>query len=89
MSGSGKDFYSILGVSKDASQEEIKKQYKKLALKWHPDKNKDNPEAEQKFKDIAEAYAVLGDEAKRRNYDQFGDAEPPMGGNFPGKFHKY
>ena len=57
--------------------------FRKLALKWHPDKNKDNPEAEQKFKDIAEAYAVLGDVNKRRNYDQFGHASPMGGANFP------
>jgi len=68
----GEDLYRVLGVSRDASAEEIKKQYKKLALKWHPDKNKNNPEAEKKFKDIAQAYAVLSDPAKRRQYDQFG-----------------
>ncbi len=81
MAATGKDFYKILGVTKDATPEEIKKQYKKLALKWHPDKNKNNPEAEQKFKDIAEAYAVLSDAEKRRNYDQFGSATGP---NLPG-----
>ena len=70
----GKDLYGILGVSRDANRDEIKKAYKKLALKWHPDKNKNNPEAEQKFKDISEAYAVLSDTQRRARYDQFGDA---------------
>jgi len=85
-SSGGKDYYEVLGVQRNCSQEEIKKQYRKLALKWHPDKNKDNPEAEQKFKDIAEAYAVLGDVNKRRNYDQFGHASPMGGANFPPGF---
>lgn len=72
-----KNYYEILGVSKDASQDEIKKAYKKLAVKWHPDKNPDNKEAEEKFKEIAEAYEVLSDETKRAEYDN------PMSG-FPG-----
>lgn len=67
-----KDYYEILGVSRDASQDEIKKAYRKMALKYHPDKNPDDNEAEQKFKDAAEAYEVLGNEDKRRRYDQFG-----------------
>jgi len=69
----GKDFYSILGVKRDASQREIKKAYRDLSLKWHPDKNKGNPEAEEKFVEISNAYEVLGDEEKRRKYDQFGE----------------
>jgi curved DNA-binding protein len=68
----GKDYYKILGISKKATPEEIKKAYRKLALKYHPDHNKENPEAEAKFKDISEAYAVLSNPEKRREYDQFG-----------------
>lgn len=67
-----KDYYDILGVGRNASQDEIKKAYRKKAVKYHPDKNPDDPEAEQKFKEAAEAYAVLGDEDKRKRYDQFG-----------------
>ncbi len=69
-----KDYYEILGVSRDASQEEIKKAFRKLALKYHPDRNK-SPEAEEKFKEINEAFSVLGNPEKRRQYDQFGTAE--------------
>jgi curved DNA-binding protein len=68
----GKDYYKILGVDKGASAEEIKKAYRKLALKYHPDKNKDDPQAEDKFKEVNEAYAVLSDAEKRKKYDQFG-----------------
>lgn len=64
-----KDYYQILGVSKDASQDEIKKSYRKLAMKWHPDRNPDNPEAKDKFAEINEAYETLGNEDKRREYD--------------------
>ncbi len=66
------DYYKILGVTKDASKEEIKKAYRKLALKYHPDRNKDNKEAEEKFKQISEAYAVLSDPEKKQQYDTFG-----------------
>lgn len=66
-----KDYYKILGVSKDASQDEIKKAYRLLAFKFHPDKNKEKG-AEEKFKEMNEAYAVLGDPQKRRQYDTFG-----------------
>jgi len=69
---SKRDYYEILGVSKDASKEEIKKSYRKLALKYHPDRNPDNKDAEEKFKEAAQAYEVLSDEQKRKKYDQFG-----------------
>lgn len=79
----GKDFYSILGVSKSASPEEIKKSFRRLAHEHHPDKGGDA----QKFKDINEAYQVLGDEAKRKQYDQFGSAAFENGGmGGPGGF---
>jgi len=68
----GKDYYKILGVSKSASPEEIKKAYRKLALKYHPDHNKGNTSAEAAFKDLNEAYAVLRDPEKRKQYDMFG-----------------
>ncbi|WP_053955898.1 DnaJ C-terminal domain-containing protein [Inediibacterium massiliense] len=67
-----KDYYQILGVEKEASQGEIKSTYRKLAKKYHPDANPNNKEAEEKFKSINEAYEVLGDEEKRKKYDQFG-----------------
>lgn len=66
------DYYKILGVSKNSSVDEIKKAYRKLALKYHPDRNKDNKEAEEKFKQISEAYAVLSDKEKRHQYDMYG-----------------
>ncbi len=71
----GKDYYKILGVSKNATQEEIKKAFRKLAIKYHPDKNKGNKEAEERFKEINEAYAVLSDPEKRKQYDAFGSQE--------------
>ncbi|MBC7903762.1 MAG: J domain-containing protein [Gemmatimonadaceae bacterium] len=68
-----KDFYSILGIAKTATAEDIKKAYRKLALKFHPDKNQGNKEAEEKFKGISEAYEVLSDPENRKKYDRFGE----------------
>ena len=67
-----KDYYKILGADKKASQDEIKKAYRKLAVKYHPDKNPGNKEAEEKFKEIGEANEVLSDPDKRKLYDQLG-----------------
>ena len=75
-----RDFYEVLGVSKDASTDDIKKAYRKLARKYHPDLNKDNPEAAEKFKECSEAYSVLSDDQKRAQYDQFGMAAFENGG---------
>lgn len=69
---SKKDFYDILGVSKDAQNDEIKKTYRKLAMKYHPDRNTGDKQAEEKFKEVGEAYSVLSDEQKRARYDRFG-----------------
>ncbi|ALC17410.1 integrase [Desulfuromonas soudanensis] len=69
-----KDYYAVLGVQKTAPADEIKKAYRKLALKFHPDKNPGDKKAEEKFKEITEAYAVLSDAEKRRQYDQFGES---------------
>src|SRR5437667_8727671 len=65
-----KDYYTVLGVAPKATQEEIKKQYRKLASKHHPDKNPNDPKAAERFKEISEAYQVLGDAEKRKQYDQ-------------------
>src|SRR3990172_9063809 len=66
------DYYKTLGVAKDATNDDIKKAYRKLALKYHPDKNPGNQEMEEKFKKMSEAYAVLSDAKKRQEYDRFG-----------------
>ena len=80
-----RDFYEVLGVSKTASDEEIKRAYKKMAIKYHPDRNPGDKEAEEKFKEAAEAYDVLRDPQKRQQYDQFGpDAFGPGAGGFGG-----
>lgn len=78
-----KDYYATLGVSKDASSDEIKKAYRKLTLQYHPDRNPGDKAAEERFKEINEAYAVLSDPDKRANYDRYGTEAPQMGG-FPG-----
>ena len=67
-----RDYYEILGVQRGASQDEIKKAYRKMALQHHPDRNPGSKEAEEKFKEAAEAYEVLGDTTKRPRYDQYG-----------------
>jgi len=80
MTTESKDYYRILGISKNASQDEIKKAYRKLARKYHPDLNPGDKTAEQKFKEINEAYSVLSDEKKRAEYDQFGTSPFGAGG---------
>lgn len=79
-----RDYYDILGVSKSATQEEIKKAYRKVAIKFHPDKNPDDPSAEEKFKEAAEAYEVLGDKQKKQQYDRFGHDGLKGGAGFRG-----
>ena len=69
-----KDYYKVLGVDRKASQDEIKKTYRKLAMKYHPDKNPDNQQAEEKFKEVNEAHQVLSDPEKRARYDQLGSS---------------
>lgn len=75
-----RDYYEILGISKTAAPEEIKKAYRKVAIQFHPDKNPDNREAEEKFKEAAEAYEVLSDADKRAKYDRFGHSRSGNGG---------
>jgi chaperone protein DnaJ len=79
-----RDYYEVLGVDKNASEDEIKKAYRKLAIKYHPDKNPDDKDAEEKFKEAAEAYDVLHDPNKRKQYDQFGFDGPAGMGGFGG-----
>ena len=84
-----KDYYKILGVDRKATQDEIKKAFRKLAMKYHPDQNKDNKQAEEKFKEINEAYEVLSDPQKRERYDQLGSsyAQWQQRGGNPGNFN--
>lgn len=89
MADNKRDYYEVLGVNKGATDDEIKRAYRKLAKKYHPDLNKDNPDAAEKFKEVGEAYAVLSDKEKRSRYDQFGFAgvDPNYGGGgFSGGF---
>ena len=80
-----RDYYEVLGVDKNATEDEIKKAYRKIAIKYHPDRNPGNKEAEEKFKEAAEAYDVLHDPQKRQQYDQFGFETPNSGfGGFGG-----
>ncbi|MBE8954032.1 MAG: DnaJ domain-containing protein, partial [Quinella sp. 1Q7] len=88
-----RDYYEVLGVTKNSTDDEIKKAYRKLARKYHPDLNRDNPKvAEEKMKEVNEAYAVLSDKDKRAQYDQFGHAAfggggyGGAGGGFTGGF---
>lgn len=83
---SKRDYYEVLGVAKTASEGEIKKAYRKMAMKFHPDRNPDNKDAEDKFKEASEAYEVLSDQQKRATYDQFGHAglDGQAGGGFSG-----
>ena len=79
-----RDYYEVLGVQKSATEDEIKKAYRKIAIKYHPDRNPGDKEAEEKFKEAAEAYNVLHDPKTRQQYDQFGFDGPNMGGGFGG-----
>jgi molecular chaperone DnaJ len=82
-----RDYYEVLGVAREASVEEIKKSYRKLAVKYHPDKNPGDKESEEKFKEAAEAYSVLSDEEKRARYDRYGHAGAGFSGGFdPSQF---
>ena len=77
-----KDLYEILGVDKSADADTVKRAYRKLAMKYHPDHNQGDAEAEKKFKEVNEAYSVLSDPQKKENYDRFGNPDGPMGGGF-------
>ena len=84
---SDRDYYEVLGVGKDASADDIKKAYRRMAMKYHPDRNPGDKVAEEKFKEIGEAYAVLSDDQKRAAYDRYGKAgvDPSAAGG-PGGF---
>ena len=88
MAESKRDYYEVLGVSKDADEATLKKAYRQVAKKYHPDMNPGDAEAEKKFKEASEAYAVLSDPEKRRQYDQFGhaafDGSAGAGGGYGG-----
>src|ERR1051326_7423602 len=82
-----RDYYEVLEVGRSASAEEVKRSYRKLAVKFHPDKNPDDPHSEEKFKELGEAYDVLMDADKRAAYDRFGHAAFSQGTSFRGGFH--
>ena len=79
-------FYDILGVSPSADDSQLKKAYRKLAMKWHPDKNPDDAKAQEKFKEISEAYGILSDKEKRSTYDNYGEQGLKEGGGGRGGF---
>lgn len=79
-----RDFYEVLGVARDSGEDDIRRAYRKLALQYHPDRNRDNPEAETKFKEATEAYSILSDREKRAQYDRFGHAGMSGGFDFDG-----
>ena len=81
-----RDYYDVLGVNKSASPEDIKSAYRKLAVKYHPDKNPGDKAAEDKFKEASEAYGILSDKSKKENYDNFGHAAFENGGGGQGGF---
>src|SRR5258707_15588558 len=80
-----RDYYTVLGVNRDASDEDIKKSYRKLAMKFHPDRNPDDKGSEEKFKEAKEAYEILTDPKKRAAYDQFGHAGVDPSAGFGGR----
>src|SRR2546429_8650109 len=88
MAAKKRDYYEVLGLGRNASEEEVKRAYRKLAVQFHPDKNPDDPHAEEKFKALGEAYDVLMDPDKRAAYDRFGHAAfAQAGAGFGGGFH--
>src|SRR5918999_3022225 len=82
------DYFAVLGVPRTASDEEVKGAYRKLAMRWHPDRNNGSKEAEEKFKELTEAYDVLRDPQKRAAYERYGEAGL-RGGGMPGGFHHF
>jgi curved DNA-binding protein len=79
-----KDYYQVLGIARDATEKDVRRAFRSMAAKHHPDRNRDDPGAEERFKEINEAYTVLSDPEKRKVYDEFGAGGPPTGGGFPG-----
>ncbi len=86
---SKRDYYEVLGINRDASEDEIKKAYRKLAMKYHPDRNPDNPKSEESFKEAKEAYEILSDASKRTTYDQYGHAGVDSGAAGTGGAHGF